>query len=336
MAELNLRETFKKSGVYIDVTSAILRDPNNVFGVKRDDTDEVIIASGTPMVKVSTGIYTYSFDEPIGETGLTYTYWVEWVYEGRTYRDVHQVTGSVEGGILAAPTRQMTKYVNWIKREFSPLELVLAKDGDEVIEQQVENAIRYWNNNSAYKISDVYEYTPGTDRVQIDANFKTVVDVIPTKKTTFIWNDHPLWTLTGITVLDNVTTDLIMMSEAFRNYRIYVGTNFRHWFHKSDDPTVGGYLYCVNVPAGVSSVYVIGTKRITENENIISPHILDWILYYSKALVKQVEGNILRKTAIIDMPLDGQALYTEGREEQKALQESLARNSRWVVFMKRK
>ncbi len=242
----------------------------------------------------------------------------------------------VSGGNDLVPVRQMDKYVAWIKREFSPLELIIARDSDLVIEQQVENAIRYWNNNSSYKISDVYDYPPGTTRVQLDANFKSVVDVIPTMKTSFIWNDHPLWTLTGITVLDNVTTDLIMMSEAFRNYRIYVGTNFRQWFHKSVDPTVGGYLYCVNVPSGVGSVYVIGTKRVTLTEDIISPHILDWILYYSKALVKQVEGNILRKTSIIDMPMDGQQIYSEGREEQKELKESLAKNSRWVVMMKRK
>lgn len=334
MAEINLRETFKRNGTLIEVTSAVLRDPTGLIGIKRDDTDEVIVAAGTAMTNVSTGIYTYSFDEPIGETGLTYTYWVEWVYEGRTYRDEHQVTGTTEDDLI--PTRQMDKYVAWIKMEFSPLELIIAKDSDDVIEQQVENAIRYWNTHSAFKVSCMCSYPPGTTRVQLGAEFKAVVDVMPSKKTTFIWNDHPLWTLTGITVLDNVTTDLIMMSEAFRNYRIYVGTNFRHWFHKSDDPTVGGYLYCTNVPAGVGSLFVIGTKRITKNENIKSQYILDWVLYYAKALVKQVEGNILRKTAIIDMPLDGQALYSEGREEQLKLQESLSKDARWVIFMKRK
>jgi len=335
MSQVTITETFKDAiGNPIEPTSVILSNPSETYGIKRNDTDAVVVVDNTSMVSEGDGVYTYTFDEEEGASGIVYTYWVEWTYQGHTDYDERLVAG--EAGDLR-PTRSMDKYVDWIKREFSPLELVLAKDGDEVIEQQVENAIRYWNNNSAYKISDVYDYPSGATRVQIDANFKAVIDVIPTKKTTFIWNDHPLWTLTGITVLDNVTTDLIMMSEAFRNYRIYVGTNFRHWFHRSeDDPTVGGYLYCVNVPAGVSSVFVMGTKRITVNEDITSPHILDWILYYSKALVKQVEGNILRKTAIIDMPLDGQALYTEGREEQKALQESLARNSRWVVFMKRK
>jgi len=226
--------------------------------------------------------------------------------------------------------------VAWIKQEFSPLQLIIAQDSDAVIEQQIENAIRYWNTHSAYKISQVYDYSPGTKRVQLDAEFKSVVDVIPTKATGYIWSSHPLWTLVGITVLDNVTTDLIMMSEAFRSYRIYVGTNFRFAYKRADDPTEGGYLYCVNVPNNTSSLLAIGTKRITANENIKSQYIIDWILYYAKALVKQIEGNVLRKTMIIDTPLDGQSLVDEGREEVKDLQESLQRDSRWIIFVKRK
>jgi len=334
MAEINLSETFKRNGEYIDVTSAVLSDPTGTFGVKRDDTDTIIVADGTAMTKVSTGVYTYSFDEPIGETGLTYTYWVEWVYEGRTYRDEHQVTGSTENDII--PTRQMDKYVAWIKKEFSPLQLIIAQSDDSVIEQQVENAIRYWNTHSAYKISKVYDYSPGDNRIQLDPEFKAVVDVIPTRISTHIWSSHPLWTLVGITVLDNVTSDLIMMSEAFRNYQIYVGTNFRFVWKRSDNPNIGGYLYCVNVPNNTESILAIGTKRITKNEDIKSQYILDWILYYSKALIKQIEGNALRKTMIIDTPLDGQSLVDEGREEQRELQESLARDSRWIIFMRRK
>lgn len=331
MAEINLRETFKRNGSLIDITSAVLRDPTGVFGIKRDDTDEVIVVAGTAMTEVETGVYTYSFDEPIGETGLTYTYWVEWAYEGRTYRDEHQVTGTVEDDII--PTRSTDKYVDWIRNEFKPLTLITPLVS---IKQCIENAIRYWNTHSAYKISKVYDYSPGTPRVQLDPEFKGVVDVIPTKVAEHIWSSHPLWTLVGITVLDNVTTDLIMMSEAFRNYRIYVGTNFRWVYKRSEEPTVGGFLYCVNIPNNTSSLLAIGTKRITKNEDIKSQYILDWILQYSKALVKQIEGNTLRKTTIIDTPLDGQALIDEGREDVKELQESLQRDARWVIFMKRK
>jgi len=228
---------------------------------------------------------------------------------------------------------RQTEMINWIKTEFLPLELITPV---EAINQQINNAIRYWNTHSAYKVSGVYDYAPGVKRVQISNEFKSVVDVIPTKAATHIWNDHPLWTLTGITVLDNVTTDLITMSEAFRNYRIYVGTNFRFTFDRSDDPATGGYLYAVNVPNNAESLMVIGTKRILPGEDIKSQYIYDWILYYSKALVKQIEGNTLRKTAIIDTPLDGQSLIDEGREEVKNLQEKLSDEGKWVIFMKRK
>lgn len=334
MAEINLRETFKRNGISIAVTSAVLRDPTGLIGIKRDDTDEVLVVAGTVMTEADTGVYTYSFDEPTGETGLTYTYWVEWVYLGRTYRDEHTVTGSTENDIT--PTRSMDKYVDWIKREFNPLQLIIAQSSDEVIEQQVENAIRYWNTHSAYKISQVVDYSANSARVQLDPEFKAVVDVLPTAASTYIWSSHPLWTLVGLTVLDNVTSDLIMMSEAFRSYQIYVGTNFRFAYKRSDEPTIGGYLYCTNVPANTQSLLAIGTKRITKNEDIKSQYILDWILYYAKALVKQLEGNVLRKTMIIDTPLDGQSLVDEGRKEIEQLQERLHRDSRWIIFMKRK
>jgi len=330
MAELTLTETFKKNGALIEVESCILSDPTDTFGVKRDDTDEVIVVNNTPMTKVGTGIYTYSFDEPTGETGLTYTYWVEWVYEGRTYHTQHSATGAVEDDL--ALTRPFVKYLTWIQNEFKPLTLVTP---EETLEQLFENAVRYWNTHSGYKVSSMVQYAPGTKRVQLSPEFKTAVNVFPNKTTTWIWNDHPLWTLLGITVLDNVTTDLIMMSEAFRNYRIYVGTDFRWVYEKSDDPTVGGYLYCINVPTGVTGLYVLGTKRITKNENIKNEYILNWLLYYWKALVKQTEGNTLRKSGIIDIKNDGQQLVDEGKEEMKELQESLARDSRWVVLAKR-
>lgn len=233
------------------------------------------------------------------------------------------------------PVRNSAKYVNWLKNEFKPLTLATASVPG-VLEQQVENAIRYWNTHSGYKVSQVYDYRGGIgSRVQLSTEFKSVVTVYPTRTTTWIWNDHPLWTLLGITVLDNVTSDLILMSEAFRNYRIYVGTDFRWVFDKSDDPSEGGFLYAINVPAATKSLLVVGTKRIIAEEDIKVEYILDWILYYAKALVKQVEGNVLRKASIVDVKNDGQDLVDEGQEEMKDLQERLARDSRWVAFVKR-
>jgi len=244
-------------------------------------------------------------------------------------------TGSGTGSpayIYGLAVKTKVAITEWVKNEFKPLKLATP---DATIMQMIDNAVRYWNTHSAYKISTMVDYAPGTDRVQLPAEFKSVAAVYPNKTTTWIWNDYPLWTLTGITVLDSVTTDLIMMSEAFRNYRVYVGTDFRWVFERSTDATEGGYLYCINVPNGVSGLYVVGTKRILDGEELKDDYIQDWILRYTKALVKQVEGNTLRKSDIINVKNDGQNLYDEGKEEMKDLQSSLAKDSRWVAFIKR-
>lgn len=218
----------------------------------------------------------------------------------------------------------------WIATEFKPL--ILATPRDTVM-QQISNAIRYWNTHSAYKMVVMADLT-GT-RVQLPASMKNVYTIIPGQETAWILRDHPLWTLVGVQVLDNVTSDLIVMSEAYKNYRYYTGTDLRWHFERSDDPTVGGYLYIINMPANSTRVCVVGTKRITLEEDITSEHICDWILRYAKALVKCIEGNTLRKVGLINATNDGESLVNEGLAEVKDLQAALAVEGRWAVMARR-
>lgn len=78
-----VRKVFKVDGVPTDVTSALLSDPTGTFGVKRNDTNAVIVADGTAMTRVSAGTYEYAFEDAIG---VSYTAYVEFVYDGATYR----------------------------------------------------------------------------------------------------------------------------------------------------------------------------------------------------------------------------------------------------------
>jgi len=100
---VTLHETFTIDGALADVTSVKLSDPTSTFGVKRNDNDAVIVADGTAMVKVSIGTYEYTFTEPEG--GLTYTYWVEWLYSGETYHDEHTITGTTDSPISLAEAK---------------------------------------------------------------------------------------------------------------------------------------------------------------------------------------------------------------------------------------
>lgn len=229
--------------------------------------------------------------------------------------------------------RTLTSYLSWIKQEFDPITLATT---DDAIKQFVENAVRYWNTHSFYKIAAMVSYTAGQTRVQLPAGFATVAAVYPNSKSEFVWNDSPLWTLTSVQVLDSMTSDLILQSEAFRSYRIYTGTNFRYTFEPNlNSQTEGGYLYAVNVPNGTSSLYVLGTKAILPTEDITDEDINQWILHYTKALVKMCEGNALRKSGLVDLKNDGQELYNEGKDEKKELEEELAVNARWIIFAKR-
>lgn len=228
--------------------------------------------------------------------------------------------------------RSTAKYLNWVKQEFSPLTLATP---DNALEQILENVIRYWNTHSAHKVSQIVDYTSGESRKQLNAAFKTVVQVLPTRLTIFNWNTHPLFTLTGVALLDNVTTDLIVQSASFNDLRVYVGADFQWTFEPSDDPTEGGFIYCINVPAEALSINVIGTRRILPTEIIENEHINEWVLRYFRALVKIQEGHTLRTASIIDIKSKGDELLREGKEEKKELQEELEQNSRWVVFAKR-
>src|SRR4051812_1999940 len=65
-------------------TSVILIDDPNTrgadpaYGVKRNDTGAVVVAAGTPMVAGITGVYTYTFPDPVG--GLSYTYSIQYTF----------------------------------------------------------------------------------------------------------------------------------------------------------------------------------------------------------------------------------------------------------------
>jgi|GEM_PF-1044199 len=101
-----VRKTFKVDGVLTNVTSARLSDPTGTYGVKRNDTDAVVVADNTVMTLVSTGTYQYEFaDIP----GVAYTAYVEFVYQGATYHfevDFAAVTSATSGPVSYATLKE--------------------------------------------------------------------------------------------------------------------------------------------------------------------------------------------------------------------------------------
>ncbi len=81
------------NGVLTDPTSVKLSDSTSTFGVKRNDTDAVVVADDTTMTNESVGVYSHTFTDPAND--LVYTYAVEIVYQGEILRYQKSRTGPV-------------------------------------------------------------------------------------------------------------------------------------------------------------------------------------------------------------------------------------------------
>ncbi|MHA1868135.1 MAG: hypothetical protein ACTSXD_08715 [Candidatus Heimdallarchaeaceae archaeon] len=82
--KFNFKNPLEDDGTFISAdTSVELEDSEDAYGVKRNDTDDVVVASGTAMVEDSTGMYSYEFQEP--EFNLTYSYAIKVVHDSVTY-----------------------------------------------------------------------------------------------------------------------------------------------------------------------------------------------------------------------------------------------------------
>lgn len=222
--------------------------------------------------------------------------------------------------------------LTWVQSEFQPLQLTTPV---ATINQIIDNAIRYWNTHSAFKTLQMVDISAGGAVVTLDKSIKQVINAYPSENPGSFLNQHPIFTLTGIAAIGRRTTDIIQLATAFQHFQIYISTDFRWSFIKNDDPTLGGDLFMQHVPGGVTSLLVMGTKRIIENEDIKSEYILDWLLHYVKALVKKAEGNLLRKSDIMGIKNDGQELFNEGEKEEEELRERLFEESMWVSLARR-
>lgn len=75
-------QIFKVAGVPTDVTSAVLEDPTNTYGVKRNDTNQAVVAAGTAMSRVAVGTYQYTFNDI---AGVAFTAFVKFTYGSSVY-----------------------------------------------------------------------------------------------------------------------------------------------------------------------------------------------------------------------------------------------------------
>lgn len=102
MSNTTLTFRAKINGALIDVDEITFTDQNEDFGVRRRDTLDVVVASGTALTRSSVGIYTYTFTNP--EPGLQYEYTVKVVYNDTSYYFNRLTNSPSVNALISIPT----------------------------------------------------------------------------------------------------------------------------------------------------------------------------------------------------------------------------------------
>jgi len=102
---LTIRQVFTVNGIPTDVQSAVLSDPTGAYGIKRNDTEEVVVADGTAMVRVGVGTYEYEYSDDA--VGVSYSAYVEFQHGSTSY----YVESDFEGrGDVSSESRMAITY----------------------------------------------------------------------------------------------------------------------------------------------------------------------------------------------------------------------------------
>ncbi len=154
---------WKVAGVLTNVTTAKLSDPTGTYGVKRNDTDAVIVADGTTMTNSSTGNYQYPFTDAVG---IAYTAYVEFVYGGATYHfEVDFPARSATGDMVASYSSLLER----VGHQLFGIRASYSADQTTDIEECIKDGLRdvYAANKWSFfrpirEITTTAPYTTGT------------------------------------------------------------------------------------------------------------------------------------------------------------------------------
>lgn len=188
-----IQKTFKVDGVLTNVTSATLSDPTNTFGVKRNDTNAVVVANNTAMTQAGTGIYQYEFTDVIG---VAYTAYVKFVYQGATYH--FEVDFAARTGAATIPT----SYSSLVERVGHYL--FGAEPGSSFSSDQLTR-IKYCIRDGLYRVYSAHEWSffrPLAD-VVTTAPYATGTVTVASGVVTLVGGTLPSWAASGVLMVNN-------------------------------------------------------------------------------------------------------------------------------------
>ncbi len=113
---ITIRKTIRVAGVLTDVTSVVLADATDTFGIKRNDTDAVVVADDTAMTNEGTGLYSHTFTVPAND--LIFTVAIEWLFDDETQAEEYALVGPTSSATNLVTLTELKTYLNITVADF--------------------------------------------------------------------------------------------------------------------------------------------------------------------------------------------------------------------------
>lgn len=191
-----IRKKWTVDDVLTNVTTAKLSDPTGAYGVKRNDTDAVVVADGTDMTRTATGTYEYSFADAVD---VAYTAYIEIVYEGATLRFEVDLAARPSTGAMVVSYSSLLERVGHhlfgIRSEYS---------GDQTtdIEECIRDGLR-----DVYAAHSWSFFRP-VKEITTTAPYSTGTITIASGVVTLSEGTFPSWAAVGVLKIDNEYYDV--------------------------------------------------------------------------------------------------------------------------------
>ena len=188
--------TWKVEDVLTDATSVKLSDPTGTYGIKRNDTDAVVVNDDTAMTKSATGTYEYSFTDI---DDIAYTAYVEVVYDGLTdHYEVDLPARSATGTMVASYSSLLERvghFLFGIRSSYS-------NDQTSDIEECIGDGLR-----DVYAAHSWSFFRP-VETIATVAPYSTGTITIASGVVTLTTGTFPSWAAVGVLKIDNEYYDV--------------------------------------------------------------------------------------------------------------------------------
>lgn len=191
MPECTISQQFKVGGVLVNADTAVLSDPTNTFGIKRNDTSAVVVANNTALTNPSTGVYTYTFTVVVG---VSYTAYMEFVRDGHTaYVEIDIPAVSDDYGMVAS----YNSLIERVGHELFGIRSGFSADQETDILQCIRDGLQY-----VYSAHDWSFFRPVED-ISTTAPYTTGTVTIASGVVTLTGGTFPSWAADGILKVSN-------------------------------------------------------------------------------------------------------------------------------------